>query len=70
MAQTPEEFRQVTLATKSIHELISDPEVEKAVAKAFADERRAPSVFAGLPSLASVARAQGEAPVPPPPEDP
>jgi inorganic phosphate transporter, PiT family len=69
MAQSSEEFRQVAVATKTIHEVITDPDVEKAVAKAFAAERRSTSWYAYVPSLASVARAQGESPVGPPPED-
>jgi len=65
MSQSPEEFQKVALAAKDIHGIISDPELEKKVAA----ERSAPSFFASLPSLESVAQAKEDAIVGPPPED-
>ena len=58
MAQSAEEFRHTAAATQNIHEVISDPEVEKHVAKAYAAERRPGSFFTMLPSLESTAHAQ------------
>ena len=72
MARSADEFQQVAVATKNIHEVISDPDVEKGVAKAHAAERRGSKSFlASLPSFESTANAQGirEKPVPPPAED-
>jgi PiT family inorganic phosphate transporter len=65
MSQSREEFQQVAQATKDIHELISDPKIEKKLAA----QRPARSFVDSLPSLESVAHAKEDAIVGPPPED-
>jgi inorganic phosphate transporter, PiT family len=61
----------VAVAAKDLHETISDPDVEKSVAKAYAQEHRAANLplTSFLPSLESTAYAQGESTIVAPPED-
>jgi phosphate/sulfate permease len=63
MDRSKEQFQEVAVAAKDIHDILSDSKVEEAVAKEYAAERRGWSIFAFLPSLESTAVAQGESPV-------